>query len=79
MDRRASWRGGPKGRGKLERAATLVAGLYLTGTSVSALASGRAIYSNYLGAPMLAPATIVVGALLIVIALFGWNAIAKHL
>ena len=79
MGGRTRSRDAPKGRGRLERAALLLGGLYLTGTGVSTLATGQTIYSNYLGAPMLAPLTTLVGALLIVVALFGWSAIAKHL
>ncbi len=68
-----------KRHGTLERAAVAAAGVYLTATGVSALASGRLIYANYLDAPMLAPLAILAGALLLAVSLFGWKAVAKHL
>src|SRR5215210_4175019 len=79
MGDEAGSRGRRKGRGRLERAAAFVAGLYLTGTGASHLVSGRALYSNYLGAPVFAPWTIVIGALLLGISLFAWHKIVKYL
>jgi hypothetical protein len=77
--RRSGDSGGRRRNGAwLERAAVAAGGVYLTATGASALSSGRLLYADYLGAPMLAPLTLLVGALLLAVALCGWNVIAKR-
>lgn len=58
---------------RLDRAAILVLGLYLTGTGSLALWRGRWLYTDYLGLRVPAPFALLVGAALLVIGTVLWT------
>lgn len=58
---------------RLERAAVLVLGVYLTGTGASAIARGAWFYTDYLGLHVPAPLSVVAGLLLLLLGTARWR------
>lgn len=67
----------PGGR-RLERAAVVVLGVYLTGTGASAIARGTWFYTDYLGLLVPAPLSIVAGLLLLLLGTARWRSVDRE-
>jgi hypothetical protein len=63
----------------LERLAIVILGVYLAGSGIATLATGRATHPNYLHAPTSAAMAVAIGSVLIVLGTFGWNWLSAHL
>lgn len=59
--------------GRLERAATIVLGLYLTGTALDALGHGRWLFVDYLGLEVPAPLGLGAGLLVLGAGTIWWG------
>lgn len=62
---------------RLERAAVLVLGVYLTGTGASAIARGSWFYTDYLGLHVPAPLAVVAGLLLLLLGTARWRSVDR--